>query len=83
MTLLIYITSISSHDYFYDVEKNTYVGFNKYDINPMLYDRKNAEWKNSNGYIKPIIKERTYVDLKNNWLDIFDNIILNKILDNI
>lgn len=83
MTTLIYITSTSEHDYFYTAEKNTYVGFNKYDINPMVYDRKNAGWKNSNGYIKPIIKERIYVNLNNNWLDIFDNIILNKILDNI
>lgn len=83
MTSLIYITSIDMYDYFYTVEKNTYIAFNKHDITSSIYDRKNADWKNSDEYIKPIIKDRTYINLNTNWLDIFDNIILNKILDNI
>ncbi len=80
---LIYITSTTAYDYFYTVEKNTYVGFNKYGITASIYNRKNDRWIDDNRYIKPIIKERIYLDLSTNWLDMFDNIILNQILDNI
>ncbi len=79
----IYITSTSACDYFYIVENNTYVCFNKYSIIGAVYDRKNGRWIDDNRYIKPNIKERIYLDLSTNWLDVFDNIILNQILDNI
>lgn len=86
---MIYLRSSYTHDYYYDTVLRKYVMFSKFEVQSRIYyDFSTYSWVKSailHSRRNTISMEYIYftLDESRSWITALENVLLNKILDNL